>query len=340
MGYIYLRTAAGHVKNMDKRTLLDALIGDGRPLLLFTGLILLLSGLFVIVQSATGHFLPHDVTYLGLDAQQLSVYNQGTITKFMFHDRVSFGGSIVAVGLLYMWLAEFPLKKGESWAWYLFVFSGVIGFGSFLTYMGYGYLDTWHGVATALLLPFFITGVIQSYNKILKGKSSITEVFRAGEKIELRSAYGIGKLLLFFSSLGIFLAGATIMVVGMTSVFVPQDLEYMDITVCGIEKINKNLKPLIAHDRAAFGGGLATIGLLLFFIIRRSEPLVSLWQIVALSIGVGFATAVGVHFFIQYTNVIHLLPAYMGFGTSFLGLLLTYKKMTGKHEPSDKAVSQ
>lgn len=308
---------------MEKRTLLEAVLGDGRFLLLFTGLMLLLSGLFVIVQSMTGHFLPHDVSYLGLDALGLSAYNGGTITKFMFHDRVSFGGSIMAVGLLYMWLSEFPLKQGKPWSWYLFLFSGIIGFGSFLTYLGYGYFDSWHGIATALLLPFFVTGLIKSYHLI--HRDSIEGV---SEKFDFRSRYGLGRLFLYFSSLGIFLAGTTIMVVGMSTVFVPQDLEYMNITVCGIEDINKNLKPLIAHDRAAFGGGLSTIGVLFFFIIRKSEPSVNLWQIIALSMGTGFSTAIGVHFIIGYTDFIHLLPAYFGAITSAIGLILTYKEMT------------
>jgi len=41
---------------MDRRTLLEALVGDGRFLLIFTSIILVLSGLLVIVQSLTGHF--------------------------------------------------------------------------------------------------------------------------------------------------------------------------------------------------------------------------------------------------------------------------------------------
>lgn len=318
---------------MDRRTLLDALLGDGRFLLIFTGLILILSGLFVIVQSITGHFLPHDVAYLGLDAQQLSAYNNGTITRFMFHDRISFGGSIMAVGFLYAWLAEFPLKNRESWAWYLLLFSGIVGFGSFLTYLGYDYFDTWHGVATAMLLPFFVAGLVRSY-ALIKGNASVRDVWSARERLDLRSRYGIGKLFLFFSSWGMFMAGTTIMIVGMTEVFVPQDLQYMDITVCGIEKINRNLKPLIAHDRAAFGGGLSTIGLLYFFIVRRAEPVINLWQIIALSMSIGFSTAIGVHFFIGYTDTTHLLPAYFGAGTSFVGLTLTYGRMKRQGERS------
>jgi hypothetical protein len=316
---------------MDRRTLFDALISDGRFLLIFTALILILSGLFVIVQSITGHFLPHDVVYLGLDAAQLSTFNDGTITKFMFHDRISFGGSIIAVGLLYTWLAEFPLKNKEAWAWYVFVFSGLVGFGSFLTYLGYGYIDTWHGVATLLLLPFYVGGVIRSYS-LVKETANLKDLLKAKEKFEFKTQYGVGKLFLLFSSMGILVAGTTIMIVGMTTIFVPQDLEYMSITVCGIEEINKNLKPLIAHDRAAFGGGLATIGLLYFFIIRRADPTISLWQIIALSLTIGFTCAIGVHFFIGYTSWTHLLPAYFGAATSAIGLALTYSKMRSSDE--------
>jgi len=311
---------------MDRRTLFDALLGDGRFLLIFTSLILVLSGLFVIVQSVSGHFLPHDVAYLGLDAQQLSLFNNGTITGFMFHDRISFGGSIIAVGLLYMWMAEFPLKNEEAWAWYLFLFSGIIGFGSFLTYLGYGYFDSWHGTATLLLMPFYITGLVRSY-ALIKHNPSVKSVFVQSEKIKLTSSYGVGKVLLLVASAGMFLAGITIMIVGMTTVFVPQDLAYMEITVCGLEKINNNLKPLIAHDRAAFGGGLATIGLLFFFIIRTATPVINLWQILFISMLVGFASAIGVHYMIGYKDMTHLFPAFVGAAISALGLSLTYSGM-------------
>ena len=316
---------------MDRRTLIDALVSDGRFLLIFTAIILVLSGLFVIVQSLTGHFLPHDVSYLGLDALELSEFNNGAITRFMFHDRISFGGSIMAVGFLYMWLAEFPLKNGEGWAWYLFLFSGIIGFGSFLTYLGYGYFDTWHGAATVLLLPFFLTGMIRS-RRLIKTDITAKDILRAKQKFSLKTRFDIGRSFLLFSALGMLTAGLTIMAVGMTTIFVPQDLEYMNITACGVEEINKNLKPLIAHDRAAFGGGLATIGLLYFFIIRKSDSTVNLWQIIALSMTVGFSTAIGVHFFIGYTSWTHLLPAYFGASTSFIGLIMTYDGMRNSHQ--------
>src|SRR6266700_3910594 len=72
-------------------------------------------------------------------------------------------GAMIAIGSLYLWMAEFPLRNGEAWAWWLFVLSGLAGFGSFLAYLGYGYLDTWHGVATLFLLPCYATGLYRSF---------------------------------------------------------------------------------------------------------------------------------------------------------------------------------
>src|SRR5271170_3115082 len=131
--------------NPHSRGLFEAILGDGRPLIVFTAICLALSGAFALFQSSTGHFLPHDVAFLQMAPQELCGINQCRIVHFMFHDRVSFGGALIAIAVLYFWLAEFPLAAGEAWAWWTLAASGIVGFGSFLTYLGYGYLDTWHG---------------------------------------------------------------------------------------------------------------------------------------------------------------------------------------------------
>jgi hypothetical protein len=89
----------------DERGIFQALLGDGRPLLIFIGLSLVLSGAFALFLSATGQFLPHDVQFLGMSAEQLCAIQGCRIVHFMFHDRVSFGGTLMAVGSLYMWMA-------------------------------------------------------------------------------------------------------------------------------------------------------------------------------------------------------------------------------------------
>jgi dihydroorotate dehydrogenase len=107
-------------------------------------------------------------------------------------------------------------------------------------------------------------------------------------------------------------AGATIMTVGMTSVFVPQDLAFMQMTSEQISRVSPRLIPIIAHDRAGFGGGLFTTGIVLLLLARHAPLARSLVEI-TLCMGIaGFGGALGVHFAIGYTDFIHLAPAYLG----------------------------
>jgi hypothetical protein len=124
--------------------------------------VLLFSGLFAIFLSFRREFLPHDVSYLGMSAAELCRLADCRVVRFMFHDRVAFGGSLISIAVLYFWLAAFPLLEGAAWAWWAFVASGTLGFASFLTYFGYGYLDVWHGTATLVLLPTFMLGLLYS----------------------------------------------------------------------------------------------------------------------------------------------------------------------------------
>src|SRR5881296_2100932 len=146
----------------DEVGLLETAIGDGQPLLVTTALVLLVCGAFAVFQAATGHFLPHDAVYLGMTAQELCALRGCRILHFMIHDRISFGGVLVGVGVMYLWLCLFPLRRRESWAWWTLAISGAAGFLSFLAYLGYGYLDTWHGAATLFLLPIFGYGLFRT----------------------------------------------------------------------------------------------------------------------------------------------------------------------------------
>lgn len=313
----------------DERGLLQALLGDGRPLLIFTGLSLVLSGGFALFLSATGQFLPHDVQFLGMSAEQLCSIRNCRIVHFMFHDRVSFGGALIAIGSLYMWMAEFPLRRGEAWSWWLFVVSGIIGFGSFLAYLGYGYLDTWHGLATLLLLPCFFIGIIRSFSSLRK-PAPIGSLLKPSVKVSWRSLFGFGRLCLLATAVGMILGGLTIMTVGMTRVFVPQDLTFMGMTAAEIQAINPRLIPLIAHDRAGFGGGISVCGLIVLFCVWCGKPSKSLWQVLCLAGGVGFSAAIGVHPVYGYNDLIHLAPAMLGALIFTIGLFLTYRPMHSK----------
>jgi hypothetical protein len=305
------------------RGFLDALLGDGRPLLSLSGLILLGAGGFALFLSATGHFLPHDVQFLGMTAEQLCKLHACKIVHFMIHDRVAFGGAIMAVGILYLWLAAFPLRNGEAWAWWLFVVSGLAGFSSFLAYLGTGYLDTWHGAATLVLLPCYLVGLVRT-RRLLREPRSFRLLFRPSAPLSA------GRLCLLATAAGMILGGGSILVIGMTSVFVPQDLAFMGVKIADLEAVNPRLVPLIAHDRAGFGGGIFTVGWLVLGCVWCGAPSRSLWPALAIAGTIGFGCAVGIHFMVGYTDAFHLAPAAAGALLHLTGLAFSGRQMTAR----------
>ena len=201
----------------------------------------------------------------------------------MFHDRVAFGGTLLGVGIAYFFLAEFPLRAREAWAWWAFCVSGACGFLSFLTYLSYGYLDNWHGIATLFLLPVFLAGLWRARPPKIDWRDAL----QPGQPMSP------GRAGLAFLSAGIVIAGMTIMVVGMTTVFVPQDLTFMRMTAMELRSISPRLVPVIAHDRAGFGGGLFSIGIILLFLTRHAAVTRSFVQTIALIGLAGFGCAIG-----------------------------------------------
>jgi hypothetical protein len=314
------------------RDLFAALIDDGRPLIKLTGIALIFSGLFAFFLGATGHFLPHDTAFLGMTADELRAISESRLVYFMIHDRVSFGGSILGVGTLYLWLAEFPLRAGHAWAWWTLLFSGIIGFLSFLAYLGYGYLDTWHGIATLVLLPIFLVGIYISRTLVRHSQSSDASA-TTPQRSSVKSTFGFGRLLLLLTASCLVLGGLIITTVGMTTVFVPQDLEFMHVDSSALKTANPRLIPLIAHDRAGFGGGVCCCGVTMFLSILYGQPSRALWQALLITGAAGFGSAIGVHFPIGYTSFIHLAPAYVGALMFAAGMLLTFPKMMRPGKP-------
>jgi hypothetical protein len=311
---------------VDDRGIITALLGDGRPLLLLCGLALILSGGFALFLSANKQFLPHDVHFLGMTAEQLCGFNNCKVVYFMFHDRVAFGGALIAIGALYMWLAEFPLRQRQVWAWWAFVVSGIFGFGSFLAYLGYGYLDTWHGVATLMILPCFLIGLFRARSS-LQAPRGVRTLLTPGAVVSWRSSFGVGRALLLAVAAGMIAGGLTVMTFGMTRVFVPQDLTFMGLGRSDLQAISARLIPLIAHDRAGFGGAICTTGVTVLLCVWCAKPSRSLWQILCFAGVVGFVAAIGVHPMVGYNDLFHLAPAIAGAIMFVVGLILCWRPM-------------
>lgn len=298
------------------RGLVEVALGDGRGLLALTGIGLVVAGAFAFFVSAAGQFLPHDIEYLAMTAAELRALEGGRIVEFMFHDRVAFGGSLVAVGVLYLWLAAFPLRAGEAWAWWTLALSGALGFGSFLGYLGYGYLDSWHGVATLALLPAFALGLARSWKGLSEPRGP-RALLRPGAPARA------GRLLLMLTAVGMVVAGLTILTIGSFVVFVPQDLEFIGLDRAALDAINPRLVPLIAHDRAGFGGGIATTGAVVLACVWCARPSRSLWEALLIAGVVGFGAAIGIHGLVGYLDLSHVGPAVLGAVVYAAGMLLS-----------------
>lgn len=297
---------------------------DGRCLLRLSALSLLGAGVFVFALGVTGRFLPHDEAFLGMTARDLCALNGCKVVHFMIHDRVSFGGALVAVGLLYWWIVDGPLRQGRAWAWWMMLVSAIVGFASFLTYLWYGYLDTWHGLATLGLLPCFGIGLAQA-RRWIDGEG-ISSLMRPSQFDSWRTAAGLGRWMLLGTAAGLTLGGLTIMTVGTTCVFVPQDLEFMGLSVDELHAFNPRLVPLIAHDRAGFGGSVCCAGIALYFCLWCSQLTRGLWWTL-LAVGIaGFGAGVGAHPAVGYNDPLHLAPAVIGAITFAMGLLLTFRR--------------
>lgn len=290
--------------------------------LLFSGAVLAASGLFALLLAATGRFLPHDEHFLGMSAAELCSLHQCRIVHFMVHDRASFGGALLALGILYIWLASSPMARGKSWAWWLFLLTGSIGFASFLAYLGYGYLDTWHGIATMALLPCFTLGLVTTRAQMVEADGS--GAILALPRMAWRTRVGFGRVCLLAASAGIAIGGLVVLLVGATCVFVPQDLEYMGLDVAELHAINARLVPLIAHDRAGFGGAVCCCGVAMFLCVWCAELSPALWRVLCAAGAIGFGTAIGVHPAVGYISMVHLAPAITGAAVYSLGLILTF----------------
>lgn len=269
-----------------------------------------------------------------MTADQLCAVDGCRIVRFMVHDRAAFGGTLVAIGLLFAWLGRFPLRRGESWAWWALALSGILGFGSFLDYLGYGYLDTWHAVATLALLPAFAVGLIRSWRLLVAPRDPLV-ILRPARAPGWVGTGGIGRGLLVLTAVGMITAGLTILVIGSTAVFVPQDLVFLGRSAADLQALNPHLVPLIAHDRAGFGGGLATTGVAVLCCAWCAAPSRSLWQTLLLAGTAGFGAAIGIHLLVGYEDLSHVGPAIAGAAVFVVGIAF-FPRRASLEAPSDR----
>lgn len=283
------------------------------------GIGMFVGGALALAIAATRVVLPYDEHFVGMSRDTLETLN-ARLVPFMTHDRATLAGTMVTIGLMYSALAWFGVRNGLHWAMIAVEASAFAGFASFFLFLGFGYFDPFHAFVSAVLLQMLLLAV---HSRL--GPPARLPAPDLHNSLRWRLALW-GQLLFVAQALAFVLAGLTIAYVGVTSVFVPEDLMFMDTTAHELSLMNPRLLALIAHDRASFGGMLVSSGLVflmssLWGFRRRNRWL---WWATLFAGAAGYGPAIIVHFAVGYENVWHLTPAFVGLAVFSAGLALSY----------------
>jgi dihydroorotate dehydrogenase len=291
------------------------------------GMALSITAIVVGIVAMTRIVLPYDEAFVGLTRAQLAAINP-RLLPFMAHDRVTVAGTMLSTGILYVGLAWGGIRHGQHWAQKAFVISALSGFATFFLFIGYGYFDPLHAVLTLSLLPLFVLSLIAR---------KVPPTFAAPPNLINDRRWHLaqwGQLLFVTIGFGLIVAGIAISSVGVTSVFVPEDLHFMQTTAEVLAAANPRLVPLVAHDRAGFGGNLVSVGLAVILLalwgFRQGQRWV--WWTLLLSGLAGFAGAIGVHLSVGYLDLWHLFPALLALVMFVAGAALAGPYLLGTHK--------
>lgn len=282
---------------------------------LLLGTALFGGGLLALMIAMTRVILPYDESFVGMNREQLCGVNS-RLVDFMSHDRVTLAGTMMSLGLCYVMLSYFGVRRGRHWAKVTIQASCFVGFLSFFAFLGYGYFDPFHAFVAAVLFQFQLFGLAAPLSPV---HDRVTPTLREDRAWRLSQW---GQLLLICHAIALFVAGVVIVGIGSTSVFVSEDLEFMDTTVSALSSANPRIVPLIAHDRASFGGMLLSCGLvtLLPALWGFERGRAWLWWLLAGAGILGYLCAIAVHLAVGYTDCWHLAPAIGGAFILALGL--------------------
>lgn len=272
--------------------------------IMFMGVGIATAGVVAWLLGLTRVLLPYDEAISGLTLAQLQSIN-GRLLPFMAHDRVSFGGALISLGLTYAFLAYYGLRRGLPWVRSTILVSSLWGFLGFFVLLATRYFDPVHAAATALLFVFFIVGIVAK-----PPREAIAVPDDRDERARVAALWG--QLLLIFCGIGFAIGGAAVCTIGITTLLVQTDLAFLGATRDALASASPHLLPLIAHDRGYFGQTLLANGInwtaAALWGFRRGERW--LWWMFALTGVPGFAAAISIHAAVGYTAFEHLLPVY------------------------------
>jgi hypothetical protein len=270
--------------------------------------------------------LEYDRDYLGATVTNLHHVNEHLI-GFLQHDRITMAGNMIGIGILYLALAQ-AMRQGYRWGRRALAISGLVAFGSYFYLFGTGgFVEPLHTLVVVALFPLLLIALFRRLPS-----PHWPPVIEGPEPQRRRALWG--QLLMIGVGGGLTVAGFVISLVGMTSVFVPTDLDFMDTDAEHLRSANAHLLPFIAHDRAGFGGALIGAGLAVLLISMWGWRSGQRWVWWCLLLGCAFGTVpvLVVHFAVGYTHFDHLMPVYVLVIAAVTALALSKNYLTAQAE--------
>ncbi len=281
------------------------------------GVALAAGGAATLALALTRVLLPYDEAFLGVTSAALR-RSAPRLFAFMAHDRATLAGTMLGLGWLYFVLGRAGIRRDEHGARTAVIASALAGFATFFSFFGFGYFDTLHAFVAAVLFQLTIQIMVGQ-----GGGAAPRPTVPDLEDAAWRRAQW-GQLLWVVHAAGLLIAGAVILGIGMTSVFVAEDLDFLCLTPAAAHALDARLFSVVAHDRATLGGMLLSSGVAMLlpalWCFRRGARW--LWLGVA-GLGVpAYAAALGIHGAVGYTDPRHLVPAIIGLVLWLAGLAL------------------
>ncbi len=250
--------------------------------------------------------LGYDEAFLGASLAELEAMNR-RLVPFIQHDRITMAGCMMAIGFNDIGFA-FAMRRGWRWARAGFAFAGAIGFPTFFLFLGYRFFDPLHFAVAVGFFPLYLGGVFG--RRLPPTWSARLDVDQRVRRRALEA-----QLMMVLLALGVLLSGFFIMSVGLRDVLIPSDRVYLgNDQQYFAAALDGRLLRFIAHDRAGFGGALASLGAGLLTTAlwgwRAGEQ--STWWMLLVASTAGFGAALAIHIAVGYVDFFHLVPVYVG----------------------------